>query len=176
MSSIKACKEPEEPKDIAVVDPVKPKTTPTSDDPSTTIEDPIEPKEEEAGLDTDINKDDIGAIIRVEGIQFLADDSRIQMNSIKTLNEIYDFLKKNSNVIVEIGGHTNGIPDHEYCDKLSRERAKSVADYLILKKGIPKEQVKYRGYGKRHPIATNETKEGRKKNQRVEIKILSVKG
>ncbi|RMD97408.1 MAG: OmpA family protein, partial [Bacteroidetes bacterium] len=59
--------------------------------------------------------------------------------------------------------------------KLSTERAKAVADYLILK-GIDPERLKYKGYGKRQPIDTNRTAAGRKRNQRVEIKILSLNG
>ena len=91
------------------------------------------------------------------------------------MNEVYELLVRNPNVIIEVGGHTNNIPDHDYCDKLSRARAKAVADYLV-KKGISTSRIKYRGYGKRKPMTTNETKAGRTKNQRVEIKILSLKG
>jgi len=46
-----------------------------------------------------------------------------------------------------------------------------VADYLVSK-GITASRVSYKGYGKENPIASNRTKEGRAKNQRVEIKVL----
>jgi outer membrane protein OmpA-like peptidoglycan-associated protein len=49
-----------------------------------------------------------------------------------------------------------------------------VADYLISR-GIDKDRITYKGYGKRKPIASNFTAEGMKKNQRVEIKILKIK-
>ncbi|HNA65662.1 MAG TPA: OmpA family protein, partial [Saprospiraceae bacterium] len=62
---------------------------------------------------------------------------------------------------------------HEYCDKLSTARAKNIALYLY-DKGIPTSQITYRGYGKRNPVATNETQAGRAKNQRVELKILEI--
>jgi outer membrane protein OmpA-like peptidoglycan-associated protein len=87
------------------------------------------------------------------------------------LDELADFLKKNANVLVEIGGHTNGFPPHEYCDKLSYERAKNVVNYLILK-GVKPNQLSAKGYGKRAPIADNSTEYGRKMNQRVEVKVL----
>ena len=77
--------------------------------------------------------------------------------------------------MIEVGGHTNGIPPHEFCDKLSTARAKSVAQYLV-DKGIPASRITYRGYGKRNPIASNATPEGREKNQRVEINIVKVNG
>jgi outer membrane protein OmpA-like peptidoglycan-associated protein len=89
------------------------------------------------------------------------------------LEEIYTFLKDNNKVIIEIGGHTNSLPEDEYCDRLSTSRAKNIAQHLYGK-GIPESQIAYKGYGKRQPIATNQTVEGRRRNQRVEIKIVSL--
>ncbi len=43
-------------------------------------------------------------------------------------------------------------------------------------KGIKEERLSFKGYGKRNPVATNSTSTGRKLNQRVEIKILSLNG
>jgi outer membrane protein OmpA-like peptidoglycan-associated protein len=114
-------------------------------------------------------------IIRINQLYFKADSSSIEEKSFAVLNEIYEFLAGNPDVVVEIGGHTNGIPTHEYCDKLSTARAKAVADYLV-NKGIMSNRLQYRGYGKRIPIESNQTVMGRQKNQRVEIKILSFNG
>ena len=116
-----------------------------------------------------------GEIIAIDRLFFEADTSALDASSYPVLDEIFVFLQENSNLKVEIGGHTNGVPKDDYCDELSTARAKSVADYLKLK-GIPNEQIEYKGYGKRIPIASNKTKEGRQKNQRVEIKILSIEG
>lgn len=113
----------------------------------------------------------IGQTIRIEKLFFDADSSNIKPESFEVLNEIHTFLDENPNVIIEIGGHTNGVPDEDYCNRLSTERAKNVAEYLY-KKGIPTFRIKYRGYGKLKPLALDNTPEGRKKNQRVEIKIL----
>jgi outer membrane protein OmpA-like peptidoglycan-associated protein len=81
----------------------------------------------------------------------------------------------NKNVVIEVGGHTNNVPAAEYCDRLSTARAKSVAEYLYGK-GIDQDRITYKGYGKNKPIASNDSVKGRKKNQRVEIKILRVEG
>ena len=113
-----------------------------------------------------------GQVIRLDELYFQADNATLNKNSFKILDELYAFLAKNQSVKIEIGGHTNGVPSVEYCDKLSTERAKEVASYLT-KKGINKTRVTYKGYGKRNPLASDKTMEGRKKNQRVEIKILS---
>lgn len=113
-----------------------------------------------------------GQVIRLDELYFQADNATLNKNSFKILDELYAYLAKNQSVKIEIGGHTNGVPSVEYCDKLSTERAKEVASYLT-KKGINKTRVTFKGYGKRNPLASDKTMEGRKKNQRVEIKILS---
>ncbi len=135
---------------------------------------PPAPKQKILG-DLDRSKLQKGQTIRIDQLYFKADSSSMTEASLPVLYEIYEFMEANSDVVVEIGGHTNGIPDHEYCDRLSTERAKAVADFLA-EKGIPRDRLQFKGYGKRVPVDTNKTTVGRKKNQRVEIKILSFNG
>lgn len=121
----------------------------------------------------DINTLTLGQTIRVDKLYFDADSSTIQSASFGVLEEIYEFLTSNNKVIIEIGGHTNSLPEDEYCDRLSTARAKNIAQYLY-DRGIPESRISYKGYGKREPIASNMTVEGRRRNQRVEIKITSL--
>ncbi|MBK9108268.1 MAG: OmpA family protein [Saprospiraceae bacterium] len=123
--------------------------------------------------DLDRKKITVGQTLQINQLFFDADSAVINDRSFAVLNEIYDFLINNRDVVIEIGGHTNSIPPHEYCDRLSTTRAKNVADFLI-EKGIVSSQVQYKGYGKRVPIASNDTAAGRLKNQRVELKIISM--
>lgn len=121
----------------------------------------------------DINKINVGQALRIENLYFQADSSDVEEPSFEILDEIYNFLIRHDQVIIEIGGHTNNIPPDDYCDRLSTARAKSVATYLY-QKGIPETRISYKGYGKRVPVATNSTAAGRRKNQRVELRILSL--
>lgn len=132
-------------------------------------------RKKEKKITTELNSDRIttGQTIQINKLYFQADTSSINEDSYAALDEVFDFLNENPNVRIEVGGHTNGIPEHEYCDKLSNARAQAVAAYLI-RKGISPNRLEYKGYGKRKPIASNNTKEGRRRNQRVEIKILNV--
>ncbi len=114
-----------------------------------------------------------GQTMRLDKLYFKADSSSIEPSSLPTMDELFEFLTENGSVAIEIGGHTNNIPPHDFCDRLSTERAKAVADYIIAK-GIDPRRVLYKGYGKRKPKFTNKTKDGRKKNQRVEVKVLSI--
>jgi outer membrane protein OmpA-like peptidoglycan-associated protein len=89
------------------------------------------------------------------------------------LDELYDFMIENGSAAIEIDGHTNNQPSDAFADELSANRAKAVADYLIAK-GIDPKRVIHKGYGKRYPLVPNTSAEGRKTNQRVEIKILKI--
>ncbi|MEM6964899.1 MAG: OmpA family protein, partial [Bacteroidota bacterium] len=77
------------------------------------------------------------------------------------------------NVKVEIGGHTNRYCDTSYCNKLSTDRAKAVVGYLV-RKGISKDRLTFKGYGKTKPITFSSNAQLQKKNQRVEVKITSI--
>lgn len=125
--------------------------------------------------DLDIAKVKEGQKIKIEKLNFIVDDYKIIESMHPVLDEIYSFMTENPKVIVEIGGHTNRLPSHEYCNWLSKNRASAVTNYLI-NKGLNEERISFKGYGKTQPVDMSNTAAGRKKNQRVEIKILSLKG
>jgi outer membrane protein OmpA-like peptidoglycan-associated protein len=157
----------------------KPKPKPT-EKPKTEVgskvdSEPITPKKKVITPELDRTKITKGTVIQVNNLYFKADSFNFQSNSIASLQEVYDFLVENPDVKIEIGGHTNNVPSNDYCDRLSTSRAKSVVDHLV-KKGITEDRLSYKGYGKRFPVASNDTKAGRAKNQRVEIKIMNFKG
>ena len=121
----------------------------------------------------DISDLKIGQKFKVPSIYFDADSIQFQHISTQSLNDVIQFLEQYTSVQIEIGGHTNGLPNHTYCDNLSYLRANAVRKYMISK-GIDPNRVVAKGYGKRQNIASNETEKGRLKNQRVEIKILHI--
>jgi len=114
-----------------------------------------------------------GQIIRINDIYFEHDSSSFDQQSLLALDEIVEFLERNDNLVIEVGGHTSTVPSQGYCDELSSKRAKAVATF-IAKNGVSTKRIYYKGYGKRKPIIPNDRKdmEARKKNQRVELKIL----
>lgn len=123
----------------------------------------------------DIKKLKTGSTVEIKNLYFKADSTGITKESYEVLDEIVQFMQQNKNIVLEIGGHTNGIPPPSYCDKLSEERAKSVYSYLTAK-GVGVNMLTYKGYGKRKRIANDSTADGRRKNQRVELKVISLKG
>lgn len=149
---------------------------PAQPKPATPVVAQTQPKQAESNLSS-INSKDLkeGQTIRIDKLYFAADSANFSKESLPALNYLAGFMEDNPKLIVEIGGHTNGIPDDEFCDRLSTARAKSIYDFLI-NVGVQPARLRYKGYGKRLPLATNKTVDGRKKNQRVEIKILSLNG
>jgi outer membrane protein OmpA-like peptidoglycan-associated protein len=88
------------------------------------------------------------------------------------LNKQIAYLKEKSNLKVEISGHTDIIGNDTDNKLLSENRARAVVDYFI-QNGISPDRLSYKGYGSSKPIANNQTEEGRAKNRRVEMKIIS---
>lgn len=75
--------------------------------------------------------------------------------------------------VINVEGHTDNRPIHtaKFEDNwdLSTKRATNVIRYLLSKGNIPNDMVACAGYGEFHPIATNETDEGRQQNRRVQF-------
>lgn len=114
-----------------------------------------------------------GEVVPLNDINFEANSATLTTDSYKALNRVAGFLLGQSGVVIEIGGHTNNRCSSSYCKQLSASRAAAVADYLFTQ-GVPQAQVKHKGYGKDKPIDTNDTEQGRQRNQRVEFTILEV--
>ncbi len=72
-----------------------------------------------------------------------------------------------------VGGHADSTGPDRYNYLLARNRAESVAQYLILEKKIDPMQVVTVSFGESSPTADNQTREGREKNRRVEIRVFS---
>lgn len=116
-------------------------------------------------------------------ITFLA-EILFDPGSAKIRPEVYEALDKVAVVLKEelvdknigIEGHTDNQPI-KYSGwksnwELSAGRAISVLHYLVDERGIRPERISARGYGEYHPVASNDTQEGRQLNRRVEIVVL----
>lgn len=87
------------------------------------------------------------------------------------IEKVYNLLKKYPTMKLEISGHTDNVSSLRFNQKLSINRAKAVAKFLI-DMGIEKNRLLTTGYAFSRPIADNSTIEGQRQNRRVELKIL----
>ncbi len=90
------------------------------------------------------------------------------------LNDIADFLKNYPQFQVYVDGYTDIIGSVSYNVKLSSKRAKSAKTYL-KSIGVKESDFVLTYHGPKHPVATNKTKEGRRLNRRVEIRLVERK-
>jgi outer membrane protein OmpA-like peptidoglycan-associated protein len=84
------------------------------------------------------------------------------------LNQLPDILTRHPTVQVEIAGHTDDRGSEGGNQKLSEERANAAMLYLV-DIGVPPERLTARGAGESEPIDTNNTRDGRARNRRVEL-------
>jgi chemotaxis protein MotB len=111
----------------------------------------------------------------VDEVLFDSGKAKLKANSFSKLDKVVRVLKEElSNNEVGIEGHTDNKPIKHSGWKsnweLSAQRALGVLNY-IESQGIDSNRLSATGYGEFHPVASNDTKEGRKKNRRVEIII-----
>jgi len=85
------------------------------------------------------------------------------------LDEAIVVYENNPGIKVEVQGYTDSIGSEEYNLGLSERRAKTVEAYLEGK-GIDPNAISAKGYGEANPVASNDTKEGRAQNRRVEFR------
>lgn len=112
----------------------------------------------------------IGAKFELKNIFFDLGKATLREDSKAELDKLYEIMK-NSDIVIELGGHTDSIGSDEANLKLSQDRVNSVKGYLTGK-GIPEKRMNAVGYGEREPVASNSTEQGRQLNRRVEVKIL----
>lgn len=135
------------------------------------------PETDSIYLDIQLEPALLGGKVQLSDLYFQAGTAELLSNSEKALNDIADFMRYNSELKFELGGHINKpnrapVPPQSRSYQLSEARAKAVYDYLI-QKGIAAERLKYRGYGNWemiHPRA--QTALEQQLNRRVELKII----
>jgi outer membrane protein OmpA-like peptidoglycan-associated protein len=130
--------------------------------------------EEDLSLEKDFHLQTIklGAKFELKNIFFDVGKASLRKESIEELDKLYDIMK-NSEIVIELGGHTDSTGTKEGNKRLSQERVNSVKTYLA-DKGINVKRIEAVGYGDEQPVATNKTEEGRQLNRRVEVKILKL--
>ena len=110
-------------------------------------------------------------VLDERSLNFDFDKSNVKPQYYDLLKNIKEFVEQN-NYELTIVGHTDSIGSNAYNFKLSRRRAERVKAKL-LEFGLTEDRIiGIEAMGEEQPIATNETKEGRAQNRRVEFKLV----
>ena len=112
-----------------------------------------------------------------EGISVPVNNLFFESNKYELLDYSIPELKRLAKIIIEnkllteISGHTDNIGNNKFNMELSVNRASSVKK-ILENLGVDSESLKIVGHGETKPIESNDTRQGRKKNRRVEINFI----
>jgi outer membrane protein OmpA-like peptidoglycan-associated protein len=106
-----------------------------------------------------------------DNLEFETAKDIIKDESKPSLDELATVLLKKTTWKLEIAGHTDNVGDDNKNMVLSKKRAESLKAYLVAK-GVDATRLSTLYFGETKPIGDNNTPEGRKKNRRVEMKII----
>ncbi len=101
-------------------------------------------------------------------VEFETGRAALTKASLAKLDQLVVLLKGHNDINMLVEGHTDNVGDAQKNLKLSKARAAACKTYLVSK-GIASGRLKSNGFGSNRPIATNDTKEGQRKNRRVEF-------
>ena len=118
-------------------------------------------------------EEEVQEILRTafENLEFETGKDIIKEESIPSLTELAEVLVKRPEWKLQISGHTDNVGNDQANLVLSKKRADAVKNFMISKT-IESERLYVLFFGETMPIASNDTKEGRQKNRRVEMKII----
>jgi OOP family OmpA-OmpF porin len=131
---------------------------------------PSDPETKNGYKDTDGCPDEV--IGELTGIGFESDSARIDAASAPLLTRAYELLTEYPGLFVEISGHTSSEGDADRNMELSLLRAEAVKAALV-KRGIAASRILTVGHGADKPIADNKTDDGRRKNRRIEFRVMT---
>jgi chemotaxis protein MotB len=139
-----------------------------------------------ADLKVEIANKDVSLKVRPDGLVitlhevgfFDSGSATVKPAALEVLTTIAQTLAEHDNPL-RVEGHTDNHPIHtsrfDSNWELSTARATEIVKYFIIARSIPPERISAAGYAEFHPVAANDTGEGRSQNRRVDIVVLGAR-
>ncbi len=106
-------------------------------------------------------------------VLFGFDKDNLTKQAKEELDQLATNVSSTKGYIITVEGGTDSVGPSDYNYDLSQRRANSVIQYLASEKQIPAHKIYLIGLGKDKPVETNKTAEGRKKNRRVDVHLMT---
>ena len=104
-------------------------------------------------------------------ITFRTDSSDLNSSFFEVLDSVGKVVNEFEQTVIEVAGHTDSTGSDQYNQALSQRRADSVAAYL-KSRNVRSDRIITVGAGEKHPVASNDTPDGRQLNRRVELTLV----
>jgi len=112
-------------------------------------------------------------LIMPGNITFATNRRNLRSDFYDVLDSVAIVVKEYNKTTIVVAGYTDSVGSDAYNQRLSEDRAQSVADFLVNKKVNPV-RIELVGFGEKNPVASNKTSEGRSLNRRVEITLFPI--
>ena len=129
--------------------------------------------EVETSLSAKVENMDNYKLVDTANVLFRVGSDQLTADGKEQLDAAAQKFASAKHAIVEVQGFADKSGSPELNLDLSRRRASSVVRYLTLRHKLPLYRIHVMGYGAENPVADNATREGRKQNRRVEVKLYS---
>ena len=109
-------------------------------------------------------------IVSLRGVHFATDSAALTSEAKSILDSAVGAINASSSSLIDVEGHTDNTGSDSHNQSLSERRAQSVADYLASQ-GVSASSLNPIGMGEGSPVASNDTRDGRRLNRRVDVTI-----
>jgi outer membrane protein OmpA-like peptidoglycan-associated protein len=131
-------------------------------------------RQQMAGTGVDVVRKGDNITLDMPGnVTFAFNSADLNAQFYPVLDKVAQTLVEYDKTVIEVAGHTDSVGEAAYNQQLSDRRASNVAAYLTSHR-VPATRIVTVGAGEAHPIASNDTEDGRAQNRRVEITIVPV--
>jgi len=124
---------------------------------------------------TVVNLDSYRPVVET-AVHFGFNKDNLTKDAREAIDQLAASVSTTKGYIITVEGATDSVGSSEYNYELSQRRADAVIQYLASEKGVPAYKIYLIGLGKDKPVESNKTADGRAKNRRVDIRLMSNTG
>ncbi len=119
-----------------------------------------------------INLDNYRPVVET-AVHFGFNKDNLTKDAKEAIDQLAASVSTTKGYIITVEGATDSVGSSEYNYDLSQRRANAVIQYLAAEKSVPAYKIYLIGLGKDKPIESNKTRDGRAKNRRVDIRLMT---
>jgi outer membrane protein OmpA-like peptidoglycan-associated protein len=124
---------------------------------------------------TVVNLDNYQPVVETS-VHFGFDKDNLTKQAREAIDQLAASVASTKGYIITVEGGTDSVGSSDYNYDLSQRRANAVIQYLASEKNIPAHKIYLIGLGKDKPVESNKNSEGRAKNRRVDIRLMTNTG